>query len=268
MYDLTIDAQLKEFIERLEDPNSSTNKLRRAYDRLYEKEASLLLTEIKLRIWLLHNDYVDCPNEHAITDYRFEFESFWFERFLSGKVSVSDLGSEYYLRHIPSSQQAKYRVESPESDGYLSSVTTLKSENFKRYDELFKEQNLVVSIDLAHPKSRVLKELKSLLNDVYKKTSGHGKLKTDWSPNKLKLMKHRRVFEQADALMFKKRFEGKEMPIDAMFFSMAGSKHAECWGDNYQEFYDRFRKTYFRFAKSIFCRDGYFRIKSLVGLSA
>ncbi|CUS47985.1 MAG: hypothetical protein HLUCCO02_05355 [Idiomarinaceae bacterium HL-53] len=268
MYEMAIEEQIKRIREWEDNPNSSTNQLRRAYDRLYEKEASLLLTEIKLRIWLLHNDYVDCPNEQAITDFRFEFEEFWFERISSGKVSVSDLGSEYYLRHIPSSKQAKYRVESCEPDGYLSSVTALKSEDFKRYDELFKEQNLVISIDLAHPKSRVLKELKSLLTDAYKKTSVHDKLKTDWSPNKLKLMKHRRVFEQADALIFTKRFGRKETPIHAMLFSMAGTKHAECWGDNYEEFYDRFRKTYFRFAKSIFCRDGYFRIKSLLGLSA
>jgi len=76
---------------------------RQAYEQLYALPLDRILLEVKLRIWLLHQDFgqADCQGQSDLK----EFYEFWINRLLEGLPIGSVFGHEIGYAHLGNAKE-------------------------------------------------------------------------------------------------------------------------------------------------------------------
>lgn len=71
------------------------------YNFIYSLPLEKLLLEVKLRVWLFTDDFVDCPDMGPIEKFPSYFYRFWAHRIYDGKASCSGFGDNIHQAQWP-----------------------------------------------------------------------------------------------------------------------------------------------------------------------
>lgn len=262
---------------------------RQIYQKIYRLPLLGLLREIKLRVWLFEEVYIDCPKQEQITHNIKRFRRYWLERFESGEVFIADEYEDLHQLHLPAVHRRKLKRNdrvalAPKSSLRLMTVAQLMSkarwpEHLSSdrphsliastfYDETtsghldwknIRDPEVLVGIDMSQPKSLILRDVAALIDELQSSKPTMLQRKTAWRISKLRLLKARRVFEVVDQLILAK-LKDDDISYAALLKTV--------WADKpelvvCEDFYDTFRKTHLPFVKLLFSAEGYARVKAL-----
>lgn len=267
---------------------------RQAYEQLYALPLDRILLEVKLRIWLLHQDFgqADCQGQSDLK----EFYEFWINRLLEGLPIGSVFGHEIGYAHLGNAEEIisssglddellkeefvslvfPFEMDSDrlinegnsDSDDFdlnrdeeaISAIISSTLAQFSQPVTLADGRNLI-SVDFSQPITVLVKEFKTLVKSMKESSIELKSTKNAWGPDKLKEMKHERVFEIADALIVNRYSD--MWPEQLQKSDLVSLIYADQPELNNEEFKSTFRKTHMEFAMSVFSRSGYSRLLAL-----
>src|SRR5690606_17338248 len=107
----------------------------------------------------------------------------------------------------------------------------------------------LVLVDFSHPKTVLLKEFKALVQSMKKSSPDFGMTQNAWGPDKLKEMKHERVFEIADAMIVNQY--ASQWPEHLKKSDLVPLIYADQPELHNEDFKSAFRKTHMEFAMAV-----------------
>jgi hypothetical protein len=244
------------------------------YEKLYELPLTQLLEELKLRYWLLTGHLYGCAYPVAIESYWKQFLSFWALRIASGKVCGTDYGKYMPEAHLPFLMSAEscsadnsalldrgyssIRIPSHSEikqirKSWLKSLLTdavrvmrtgRKDLALKYLEDVLpspvttERGTVLLEIDLMTPSKQLKRDFSELLSQLKSEPIFDKRVDSMKSPERLRILRHRKIFEQLDIRLIKrvKRIEISLADTARILFPEQEK--------NFDDFYKRFPRDY------------------------